>query len=179
MPITILKNRFMHVEQDDNGMVTFDRNATQHGSIVVPVTPEGKVMLISEYRVGAQAHVVSVVKGAADNMEESYEDIARRELAEELGVECATVTVTHCEPFALPAFTRTRGRVCIAHWCEVTKEQNLEEGEHISLYGVFSKAEVRIMIANGTINDSESIAALSLWLIPVDNGVEPYQYIDQ
>ena len=159
----IFDNGFISVEKDDlNGFISIDRNATQHGSIVVPINMDGKIILIREFRHGAQSHVISFVKGAADNNDETPVDIARRELMEELGMQADKITVTNSEPFALPALSQTRGRICIASGCKVVALPALETGEQIEVYGAFSTREIWDMIKSGEMNDAESIAAFAV-----------------
>lgn len=161
----VFNNGFITVEQDDNnGFISIDRNATQHGSIVVPITSDNKIVLIREYRHGAKQSVISFVKGAADNNEESYEDVAARELKEELGMVSSKIIVTHSEPFALASLSQTRGRICFAFDCEVTSQQSLEDGEQIEVFGEFTINEIWDMIISGKMNDAESIAAFAVFI---------------
>lgn len=157
---TVFENGFMKAELNDDGMFTFDRKKTQHGSIVVAIDTHGQFILTSEMRAGVDVPVIGVVKGAADNDTETYQAIAERELLEELGIKADHIIVSQIEPFALPAFTSTRGRVCMAIDCRKVGDQKLEHGEDIEEFGRFSEEQIRKMIANGTINDCESACAL-------------------
>lgn len=157
---TVFKNDFLTAQVDDSGMFTFDRNATQHGSVVVPIDSLGRIMLIREKRAGVPVPVIGVVKGAADDMHESYSAVARRELREEIGVTCGELHISQAEPYAFPGMTQTRGRVCFAFNCVQTHAQELDHGEDIEHYGTFTMPEIEKMITRGVINDAESISAI-------------------
>lgn len=167
-PRTIYDNGFLRVTATSiNGrdQVCFDRVKTQTGCIVVPITPAGKVVLTREYRHGAGGEVIGVVKGAQDHEAESVEDIARRELLEELGMTVTDVEVTALEPYALPAYTATRGRIAFAYGCHVIAHQELEPNEQVSIYGEVDEVELLALLRNGTITDGESCVALQQFLI--------------
>ena len=167
---TIFKNGFMSVKSVKNNefgkgeFVTFGRNTTSHGSIVVPVMKDGRVALTKEYRIGADDWVVGIPKGAADQQGESFESIAKRELEEEVGIEFESLMVTELNIFPLPAFAEFHGRVVFAKGCSVVAEPDLENGEAIELYDLVTKEELLNLLKTGVINDAESAAALHHYL---------------
>ncbi len=67
----------------------FDRFVIRHpGAVtVVPVHDDGTVTLVRQYRAAVDAMVLEIPAGTRDKAGESPEDTARRELAEEAGLE--------------------------------------------------------------------------------------------
>jgi ADP-ribose pyrophosphatase len=70
----------------------FDRFVIRHpGAVtVVPVHDDGTVSLVRQYRAAVDAMVLEIPAGTRDKGGESEEATARRELAEEAGLEAAT-----------------------------------------------------------------------------------------
>ncbi len=69
----------------------FDRFVIRHpGAVtVVPVHDDGTVTLVRQYRAAVDAMVLEIPAGTRDHGDESPEASARRELAEEAGLEAA------------------------------------------------------------------------------------------
>lgn len=168
---TIFKNGFMHVSRvksavtGDKEFVVFGRNKTKTGAIIVPVTKEGKVILVKEYRVGGDVYTIGVPKGAADEVGESALSIAQRELREEMGASFSKVVETRLVAYPLPAFADFCGQVVFAYDVEITGSSDLEEGECIEVFGEFAPSAIFEMLSDGTINDAESAMALQSYLL--------------
>jgi 8-oxo-dGTP pyrophosphatase MutT (NUDIX family) len=69
----------------------FERVVVRHpGAVtIVPVDADGTVTLIRQYRAAVDAWVLEIPAGTRDRPDESLEATARRELAEEAGLEAA------------------------------------------------------------------------------------------
>ncbi|PSV00681.1 NUDIX hydrolase [Photobacterium kishitanii] len=166
---TLYKDAFLSVKQTQGRFVTIDRNKTQTGAICIPVTPDNKIILIKEFRIGANKELLSVVKGACDYIDESPIDVCIRELSEEIGAIASDYEITPMNVFGLPSLSKTNGRVVIARGCEITSQQHLEDGEKIKTLPPFSIDEVRRMLLAGDIEDAESVSALSYYLLLASN----------
>jgi len=81
-------DRFHLVDPEDE---PFDRYVVRHpGAVtVVPVHGDGSVTLVRQYRAAVDAMVLEIPAGTRDKGNESLEETARRELAEEAGLEAA------------------------------------------------------------------------------------------
>jgi ADP-ribose pyrophosphatase len=79
----------LHVLDPDG--TPFDRYVIRHpGAVtVVPVHGDGTVSLVRQYRAAVDALVLEIPAGTLDKDDESPEAAARRELAEETGLEAA------------------------------------------------------------------------------------------
>ncbi len=82
-------DRFDLLDPDDR---PFDRFVIRHpGAVtIVPVHDDGTVTLVRQYRAAVDALVLEIPAGTRDKEGESPEATARRELAEEAGLEAAT-----------------------------------------------------------------------------------------
>jgi 8-oxo-dGTP pyrophosphatase MutT (NUDIX family) len=81
-------DRFHLLDPDDE---PFDRFVIRHpGAVtVVPVHDDGTVTLVRQYRAAVDDLVLEIPAGTRDHDGEEAEDTARRELAEEAGLEAA------------------------------------------------------------------------------------------
>jgi ADP-ribose pyrophosphatase len=81
-------DRFHLLDPDDK---PFDRFVIRHpGAVtIVPVHDDGTVTLVRQYRAAVDALVLEIPAGTLDKEHEEPEDAARRELAEEAGLEAS------------------------------------------------------------------------------------------
>lgn len=128
-------------------------------AIVVPVTEDNKLILVKQYKYGADKEMIEFPAGFIDN-NESSEDAARRELEEETGYVAEKIELfAECEVNA----TKAIGRVFyyIAKNVKkkgITKQDISEDIETL----VVSVEEVIEMIERGEIRTGDSIAAFFL-----------------
>jgi 8-oxo-dGTP pyrophosphatase MutT (NUDIX family) len=82
-------DRYHLLDPDDQ---PFDRFVIRHpGAVtIVPVHEDGTVSLVRQYRAAVDTHVLEIPAGTRDHEGEDPEDTARRELAEEAGLEAST-----------------------------------------------------------------------------------------
>ncbi len=82
-------DRFHLLDPDDK---PFDRYVIRHpGAVtVVPMHDDGSVTLVRQYRAAVDALVLEIPAGTRDREGEEPETTARRELAEEAGLEAST-----------------------------------------------------------------------------------------
>lgn len=92
--ITLTKATFL----DPDG-VAFERDVVRHpGAVaVVPVTDQGGVVLVRQYRPAIDRWILEIPAGTRDVADEAEERTARRELAEEVGYAATHLTLlTRC-----------------------------------------------------------------------------------
>jgi ADP-ribose pyrophosphatase len=127
--------------------------------VVVPVTSNGSVVAIRQFRAAAQRELVELCAGKRDIPGEPPIETARRELKEELGLEAEEIielsgflnSPGFCDEFSYLFLARGlsyRGRV----------PQSIEEAE--SKVIVLSLDMLANYLANGTIEDAKTIIGL-------------------
>jgi len=142
---------------------SFDRFVIRHPGavVVVPVHDDGTVTLVRQYRAAVDDLVLEIPAGTRDRGDESEEATARRELAEEAGLEAATwerligtwntpgVSDQHTTIFMATGLTPTESR-----------PDGIEEGymsvERIPL------ADLDRLVAEGALKDETTVLGLYL-----------------
>ncbi len=91
---------------------------------ILPVTPEGRVVLLRQARYGAGCRVLEAPAGGIDAGEDAIA-AARRELREELGYECDEVTrVGTPGAFSSPGVLSERSTLVVARGCRETADEH-------------------------------------------------------
>jgi ADP-ribose pyrophosphatase len=139
----------------------FERVVVRHpGAVtVVPAHDDGTVSLVRQYRAAVDAMVLEIPAGTLDREGESVEAAARRELAEEAGLEAA-----HWEKLVdtwnTPGISDQRTTVFLATGlteCDAAPD-GVEEGfmsvERIRL------ADLDALVADGTLKDETTVLGL-------------------
>jgi ADP-ribose pyrophosphatase len=123
---------------------------------ILALTPERQVVLVRQYRYGADSIHLELPAGMLIEGEEPRE-CALRELAEETGYE-----VERCEPAAVylpePVRSTARAYVFVGFDARRTREPQLDVTEHLQAE-LASLPRFREMLADGTIDAGASIAA--------------------
>ena len=124
---------------------------------VVPVLPDGRIVLVHQYRHALKRMTWEIPAGSRDSVTEDTMVCARRELTEETGYTCDRIeplislktTVAFCDEFI---------DVYLAKNLK-PGHQHLDEGEFIDVaaYGV---DELCDMIYAGTIQDAKTVAGI-------------------
>ncbi|WP_022851226.1 NUDIX hydrolase [Limisalsivibrio acetivorans] len=129
--------------------------------IVVPVTEEGKLVLVRQYRVGTD-EVTLEFPGGAVNMGEDPAEGAPRELEEETGYISGRLSrLGSVKPN--PAFLTNDCHAYLAEGCEakgMMQPDPFEDVEPVEL----SLDEVKELARNGGINHSITLGALAIYL---------------
>ena len=145
----------------DPGGHPFERIVIRHpGAVtVVPVHDDGTVSLVRQYRAAVDAMVLEIPAGTRDREGESAEATARRELAEEAGLE-ATTWETLIGIWNTPGVSDQQTTIFLATGLTVvgSRPDGVEEGymsvERIPL------AEVDALVADGTLRDETTVLGL-------------------
>jgi 8-oxo-dGTP pyrophosphatase MutT (NUDIX family) len=124
-------------------------------AVIVPVTTEGKLVLVRQYRVGTCETGYEFPGGALEHGESPLEGAAR-ELTEETGYSGCLTELCAMRPN--PAFMDNICYLYLAEDCIKTSELNLDPFEDIEP-AEFTLEEVESMILDGRISHGISIAA--------------------
>ncbi len=124
---------------------------------VLPVLPDGRVLMVHQYRNALERETLEIPAGCRDSLQEDTKVSAMRELEEETGYRCGKMsyllslrtTVAFCDEFV---------DVYLAE--ELTPgEQHLDDSESIEVEA-FELEELCRMVYEGKIQDSKTVAAI-------------------
>ncbi len=124
--------------------------------LVVPVTHDDRVVLVRQYRYGADAMVLELPAGSLEPDEEPLA-CARRELTEETGYEADSFELIATYG-AEPVRSDARAFVYLARGARKTQIQNLDPTEHI-VVELADIATFRELLRDAAIDVGSSIAA--------------------
>ncbi len=128
-------------------------------ALVIPVTPDGQVVLVRQYRHGVRQVVLEIPGGVLDDGE-SPEASAARELREETGYAAESIRLVG-KMFPNPAINNADVHVLLAERCRVAGNQSLDPFERIDVI-LRPLADIPAMIAAGEIRHGLVIAAFAL-----------------
>jgi len=129
------------------------------GAVVIPVTDEGKLIMVTQFRYPFQTTLLEFPAGKLD-IDENPMDCAVRELEEETGYKAAKVNELG-KIYTAPGYCTETLHIFIA--------QELKEGDHKreeGEYGMeiyeFDIAEIEAKIKSGEIIDAKTICAVNI-----------------
>lgn len=126
---------------------------------IVPLLPDGRVIMIRQYRHATGEVLLEIPAGTRDIPGEAPRDTAARELIEETGYRAGTLT--HLSDFyTAPGFCNELMSLYLATDL-APGDQNLMDDEAISVEA-FTLDEAQALIAGGSIRDAKTIVGLLL-----------------
>src|SRR5713101_7947606 len=130
---------------------------THPGSVVVlPVLPDGRIVLIRQYRHAPRLYMWELVAGRIDPGE-GVRQAAARELMEETGYRARRFRV-FLDVFPTPGFLEERMYILLAEGLTAGEAQPEEDGKITAK--AFTPAQLDNMIRQGKLRDAKSIAGL-------------------
>ncbi len=157
----MFKGRVFGVRREEviePGGVRATREIVTHpGSVVVlPVFPDGRILMIRQYRHSVRQYLWELVAGSKDTGE-SFEKGAHRELLEETGY---TARRMHkiLDLFPTPGFVSENMVIFLAEGLKLGKAQP-EADEKIEMR-IFTLREIESWIRAGKIRDAKSVAGI-------------------
>ena len=124
---------------------------------VIPVTDEGKIVLVKQWRNALDRFTYEIPAGGLDGQEEPMIVGAARELEEETGFHSENLTFLLSLRTTV-AFCNERIDVFVAKDLVKTR-QKLDEDEDIEVYE-FEMSKLLKMIKEGTLQDSKTVSAV-------------------
>ncbi|GAC1446187.1 MAG: NUDIX hydrolase [Pyrinomonadaceae bacterium] len=154
---TVFRGKIFSVSVDTvrEGDKTNKRDIVHHkgSAAIVPVTPDGMIYLVRQYRHAARAYVLEIPAGSLDAGEKP-EMCAARELTEELGLRAGELKKL-CAFYVSPGFVSEKMWVYLA--TDLTETQAApEDDEDLETVRV-SFTHAFEMIAAGEIQDAKTI----------------------
>lgn len=142
---------------EPNGVEATREIVTHPGSVVVlPVFPDGRILLIRQYRYAAGQFLWEVVAGRKDEGED-FVTGAKRELGEETGYTARKLTKI-LDVFPTPGFVTENMVVFVAEG--LTKGAARPEDDEKITPRIFRLREAEEWIRTGKIRDAKSVAAI-------------------
>ena len=120
---------------------------------VIPLTPDGQVVMVRQYRHGVGEVLLEVPGGLVDPDETPLE-AAHRELLEETGCQAEEITLIGAS-FPLPALLDSRHHIFLATGVRKRAELDLDEGEDIEVV-VLPLSKVKDKIAEEEITNASA-----------------------
>lgn len=127
------------------------------GAAVVPVTQEGKILMVRQWRNAIDRYTLEIPAGALNWAEESGKDCVARELEEETGY-CSKDIEWLITINSWPPFTNEKVEIFVARNL-ISSKQNFDEEESIELEE-YTIEELKSLIFEGKITDSKTVAGL-------------------
>ena len=142
---------------EPTGIRTMREVVTHPGSVVVlPVRPDGKIVLVRQYRHAAGQYLWELVAGRMEKGENPKQGAAR-ELVEETGYRARKFTL-FLDVFPTPGFLAERMFLLLAEGLSRGEAQP-EEDEKL-IVRAYSRKELEAMIRSRRMRDAKSIAGL-------------------
>jgi ADP-ribose pyrophosphatase len=146
---------------EPSGVRTSREVITHPGSVVVlPILPDGKIILIRQYRHATRQFLWELVAGRMDNGENPRQ-AAARELIEETGYRAKRFQI-FLDFFPTPGFLEERMYILLAEGL-TAGEAEPEEDEKITVRA-FTPAVVEKMLRSRVLRDGKTIAGLLYYL---------------
>jgi 8-oxo-dGTP pyrophosphatase MutT (NUDIX family) len=133
---------------------------------VIPVTDDGQVVLVRQYRHGVDEITLEIPGGLIDAGETPLE-AARRETQEETGFSGGNlISLGVVQPN--PAFIDNRCHSFLLEGCRRTHDLALDDGEDIEVVS-YPLARISTLIAEGAIRHALVICAFAWWAMRPDS----------
>ena len=129
--------------------------------IIFAVTDDGNVFLVNQFRHATKEFVLELpggnLKSGHSWEDASWEDAAKAELLEELGVVASELKVIGERMPFNPAFETACFRAVLATGCKVIGDQDLDDTEVMTVRKI-PIGKFREMLKNGTVTDAKTVA---------------------
>ncbi len=147
-----------------DGKIVDDFTVTTLGdfSLIIPVTPDKKIILINEYKPGADEVLIQFPAGMPEDNEQGMNVLAQRELEEETGIKVELDQLAYLGKFTGFSTKGTQiGHFYLATDCVFNSSQHLDPTENIEIL-VFTIEEVNRLIETNELWCAHSVAGWEL-----------------
>jgi 8-oxo-dGTP pyrophosphatase MutT (NUDIX family) len=132
-----------------NGQIVEDFTVAKLGNaaMIIPITTNGKVVLIRQFKPGADEVVMQFPAGRIEETHNGIDETALHELEEETGIKIDK-TQLHQFPKMIVASSKNTESVFffLAENCEFNSQQKLDENEEIEIFKLsFSEIDSKIL----------------------------------
>ena len=145
------------VQVPNGNVVKWDFIGHKGAAAVVPVTEDGKILMVRQYRNALDRYTLEIPAGGLNGADEPTKVAAARELEEETGYRSEEVEFL-VSIYTTVAFCNEKIDIYVAKNL-IQSAQNLDEDEFINVEA-YTVAELKEMIYNSVIMDSKTICAI-------------------
>ena len=146
-----------HMEFANGNSADWDFIHHDGAAAVVPVLPDGRILMVTQYRNALERHTLEIPAGKLDAPNEPGIECSKRELEEETGYKSE-----HLEWLltlrTTVAFCDEKIEIYVAKDL-IPSHQHLDEDEYVDVKA-YTLDELKEMIFTGKIEDSKTIAAI-------------------
>ena len=147
-----------YMELPDGRVEKWDYVEHRNGvAAVVPVLPDGRILMVRQYRIALERFTLEIPAGARDSRTEPTIECAARELEEETGYRCDNLEFLLSLKTTV-AFCNELVDVYVAENL-IPSRQHLDEGEFIDLEPHLLE-ELCELIYHGVIQDGKTVAGI-------------------
>ena len=150
------------MEIDGDHTATWDFINHKGAAAVVPVTKDGKILMVRQYRNALDRYTLEIPAGALDAVDEPGIECASRELEEETGYKSNNLEWLITLRTTV-AFCNEKIEVFVARDL-IPSHQHLDEDEFIDLKE-YTLDELKEKIFSGEIEDSKTVSALMAYAV--------------
>lgn len=150
------------MEIDNDHTAVWDFIKHKGAAAVIPVTADGKILMVKQYRNALERNTLEIPAGALDAEDEPGIVCAGRELEEETGYRCEELEWLITLRTTV-AFCNERIEVYVARNL-VPSKQHLDEDEFIDLQA-YTIEELKEKIFAGEIEDAKTVSALMAYAV--------------
>lgn len=154
---TIVKVYTDEIELPDGKVAEWDFINHDGAAAIVPVTDDGKILMVRQYRNALDRYTLEIPAGKLDSKEEATLVCAKRELEEETGYKTEDMELLITLRTWL-AFTNEKIDVYVAKNLIPTK-QRLDDDEFIDVEA-YTMDELKEKIFSGELQDTKTISAI-------------------
>lgn len=145
------------VQVPNGNVVKWDFIGHKGAAAVVPITKDGKILMVRQYRNALDRDTLEVPAGGLNGADEPTKTAAARELEEETGFRSENLEFL-VSIYTTVAFCNEKIDIYVAQDL-IPSKQNLDEDEFINVEA-FSPQELVDMIYEGKIQDSKTMCAI-------------------
>ncbi|MCA8938317.1 MAG: NUDIX hydrolase [Planctomycetes bacterium] len=144
-------------EKDDGSTYTHDIIEHPGAAVVIPMLSKDEVILVEQYRSGANRRLLELPAGLLEKGEDPRE-CAKRELREETGYEAAKLELLF-SIYPSAGFLTEKMHIFLAQDLSHVGEQQLDDDEDVEVV-VMNFRDLRIQLRAGNIQDGKTVAGL-------------------
>ena len=146
----------------NGNIVEWDFIGHQGAAAVVPVTDDGKLLMVRQYRNALDRYTLEIPAGGRDSADEDFAVCAARELEEEIGYR--SDEIHHLVDYhSAAAYTSEKIGIYYTEKL-IPSRQHLDENEFVQIEK-YTLEELTEMIFDGRITDGKTIAAIMAYRV--------------